>query len=197
MIFTRRHRFVGTFFYDAPFGRGKRFAANVGRGLDALVGGWQITGIVLRQSGPFLTPRFKGTDPSGTNPNIRSGGSYQRPDCIAGVSGNASNPTRDQFFNPAAFVVPASNIGRFGSCGEGILHGPQTRNFSMTAGKEFKITEKLKLRYEAAFANLFNFVNLAVPVTSITSPSFGRVTATQPGEQTGPRSIQMSLRVYF
>jgi hypothetical protein len=54
----------------------------------------------------------------------------------------------------------------------------------------------MKLRYEADFANLFNIVNFDVPNTALGS-SFGRVTATQPGEEAGPRSIQMSLRILF
>jgi hypothetical protein len=77
--FTRRHRFVSTFLYELPFGRGRRFAGDVGRGLDVLVGGWDLTGITLFQSGPFLTPSFSTTDPSGTGANIRGFTATQRP----------------------------------------------------------------------------------------------------------------------
>ena len=41
-------------------------SSNIGHGLDALVGGWDVTGITLFQSGPFLTPFFSNADPSGT-----------------------------------------------------------------------------------------------------------------------------------
>ena len=34
-------------------------------------------------------------------------------DCVAGQTGYESNPTTALYFNPAAFTVPASNIGRF------------------------------------------------------------------------------------
>lgn len=201
--FTRRHRFVSTFVYDLPFGRGKAFGSKVSRVADLAVGGWRLTGVTYLQSGTFLTPTFTGTDPSGTNPAQRSAGNFQRPDCVAGVSGNASNPTRDQYFNPSAFSVPANAIGRFGNCGVGILNGPGTKTFSMGVGKQFQIYERFSVRYEAQFSNLFNFVNLGTPNTRFSNaagtvnPSFGRITSVQSAEQAGPRIIQMLLRVQF
>jgi hypothetical protein len=201
-IFTRRHRFVSTFLYDLPIGRGKYLLSHISRGADLLVGGWKLTGITLLQTGSFLTPTFTGTDPSGTNPSQRSEGSFQRPDCVSGVNPDASNPTRDQYFNPAAFTVPANNIGRFGSCKVGILHGPGTKTFSASVGKQFKLTEHVALGYEAQFANLFNITNLGLPNTRFANggsanPSFGKITSTQQGEQAGPRTVQMSLRLSF
>lgn len=133
-----------------------------------------MTGITLLQSGPFLTPTFKGKDPSGTNPS----GRRRRKLPASGLRGwsesETSNPTRDQWFNPAAFTVPGKDIGRFGNCGVGILHG-----------------------YEAQISNLFDLVNYDSPITRITAGNFGHVTATQPGEQAGPRTIQMTLRFMF
>lgn len=204
VIYTRRHRFVNTLFYDLPFGRGRRFAANSNSIVNAIIGGWGVTGITLLQSGPFLTPTFRGTDPSGTNPTQRSAGPFQRPDCIAGADPNLSNPSISQYFNVAAFALPANNIGRFGNCGVGILHGPGTVSFSTTVGKQVKLSERLALRYEAAFANLFNHFNPDVPntqaftnATGAINPSFGKIIAVQSGEEAGPRNIQMSLRLTF
>ena len=37
-----KHRIRWNYLYDLPFGRGKHFANNIGRGVDRLVGGWQI-----------------------------------------------------------------------------------------------------------------------------------------------------------
>jgi hypothetical protein len=54
------------------------------------------------------------------------------------------------------------------------------------------------LRYEAAFANLFNHLNLDVPDTlNISSNAFGRITRVQVVDQAGPRTVQMSLRLSF
>jgi hypothetical protein len=197
-FYTRRHRYVGTFVYDLPFGRGQRYAANVSRAANLFVGGWRMTGVLLLQTGPWLTPYFPTSlaDPSGTNPNQRSV-KQQRPDCVAGKTGYLDNPTTNTYFDVTAFSVPASNIGRYGNCGVGILEGPGTSTFSMSAGKTFSITERVGLRYEAQFANLFNILNRDIPNMNVSSSSFGQISQSQPVEQAGPRSIQMTLRLTF
>jgi hypothetical protein len=193
---------VGTFEYALPFGRGQMFGGNIGHAADLLAGGWSIAGIQLWQSGQFLTPSFSGTDPSGTGVLVRGVTTAQRPDCVAGQSFSASNQNRNTWFNPNAFSTPANNIGRFGNCGVGQLVGPGTVTFAGTAGKDFALTERLKLRYEAQFANLFNHTNLANPATNISAANFGTIANVQDantsyGPSAGPRNVQMSLRLTF
>ncbi len=196
--FMPRQRFVSTFVYDLPFGRGQRYGGNVSRAANLAVGGWRVTGVTLAQTGPWLTPYFSSSlaDPSGTFPLSRSV-KQQRPDCVAGQTGYSPDPTTADYYNVAAFTIPASDIGRFGNCGVGILQGPGTATFSMSAGKTFAITERLGVRYEAQFANLFNILNKAAPNTNAGSSSFGLISQSQEVEQGGPRSIQMMLRVQF
>ena len=91
VAFTRRHRFVSTFLYALPIGRGRAVAGDAGAALDVLVGGWDVTGITLIQSGAFLTPQFSNADPSGTGATVRGFTGTQRPDCVG--DGN-SRPTR-------------------------------------------------------------------------------------------------------
>jgi hypothetical protein len=195
VAFTRRHRFISTFVYELPFGRGRRFATNIGRGLDALLGGWDLTGITLLQSGPFLTPSFSNADPSGTGTNIRGFTATQRPDQVH--DGNIDDPTADAYFDTNAFVVPGNNIGRWGNAKVGSLVGPGTQVFSMTFGKAFASGGTSRLRFEIAFSNLFNIENLDVPNSNVTSSAFGRVTNTQTVDQAGPRTVQLSLRYTF
>jgi hypothetical protein len=189
---------VNTFNFQLPVGRGQMFMGSASRPVNLLIGGWNLTSITILQTGPFLTPTFtpKGDDPSGTNPGQRSAGSYQRPDCVAGVNPNSRN-TPGLYFNSNAFSIPGSDIGRFGNCPVGTLRGPGTTNFSASLGKNFAFTERFGLRYEADFANLFNIENLADPNTKINSGSFGLISAVQSAEQAGPRTIQMSLRLSF
>jgi hypothetical protein len=78
----------------------------------------------------------------------------------------------------------------------GILEGPGTATFSMSAGKTFHLSERFGLRYEAQFANLFNLANWGLPNMNITG-SFGQITNSQQVAQAGPRTIQMSLRFQF
>jgi hypothetical protein len=196
--YTRRHRFVGNFVYDLPFGRGKKYASNISRGANLAVGGWRVTGVLLLQTGPWLTPYYPSglVDSSGTNPSQRSVG-QQRPDCVSGQNGYLANPSNSDYFNIHAFSIPGANIGRYGNCGVGILQGPGSETFSLSAGKTFMITEKFGVRYEAQFANLFNHVNPGAPNTNVASGSFGLISQSQGVEQGGPRTIQMMLRILF
>jgi hypothetical protein len=219
VIFTRRNRFVDTFNYTLPYGRGQMYGSNISRTANLFLGGWNLTGITVWQSGAFLTPTFtpfadttnpNGTplspsdpayratadDPSGTNPGQRSAGAYQRPDYNPGIVAN-TKPGYNQYFNVAAFAAPKPDIGRFGDAWVGMLRGPSLAVFSSSLGKNFDFTERLKLRYEADFSNLFNVKNNADPNTNITSGSFGVVSSVVNQEQAGPRKIQMSLRLAF
>ena len=197
VAFTRRHRFVSTFLYELPIGRSRTRMSDIGPALDALVGGWDVTGVLLLQSGPFLTPSFSNGDPSGTGTTVRGFTATQRPDAVG--DGNLSNPTADAYFDVGAFVRPADNIGRFGNAEVGTLVGPGTRTLLDDARQEHRASAMSShVRLEFAFSNLFNIENLDVPSQmAITSSAFGRITGTQTVDQAGPRTIQMSLRYRF
>jgi len=200
-FYDYRKKFLSTLVYELPFGRGQRYMSSSSRAVDALVGGWSLSTIFLYHSGLWLTPYFPSSlsDPSGTAPQYRSV-KDQNPDCVPGVSGYLSHPTTAAYFNVDAYTVPGSDIGRFGNCGVGILQGPDTVTFSTSIVKNFRLTERFTLRYEAQFANLFNINNWGIPNLNVSSSSFGQVTNEQdgtPGSQAGPRSIQMALRLIF
>jgi len=196
--YTPRHRFVNTIAYSLPFGRGQKFMANVSRAADLLVGGWGLTAFTVLQTGPWETPYFPSTlaDPSGTNPHQRSV-KQQRPDCLSGKTGYLSSPTTAAYFDSSAFSIPASDIGRYGTCGVGILEGPGTSSLSMSVGKTFHATERVGVRYEAQFSNLFNILNKADPSMDVSASNFGQITASQQTPGAGPRTIQMMLRLLF
>jgi hypothetical protein len=143
-----------------------------------VIGGWTVAGITLLHSGNWLTPYFPSSlsDPSGTAPLSRSV-KQQPADCVSGQSGTLSNPTVQKFFDVTAFSVPASNIGRFGNCSVGILQGPRTVTFSLSARKTVRLGERVSVRYEAQFANLFNFTNWGLPNTNVSSSNFGLITS--------------------
>jgi len=49
--FDVRHQINANVIYQLPIGRGKRFGGSMNRGLDALIGGWQISGIYRWNTG--------------------------------------------------------------------------------------------------------------------------------------------------
>ena len=61
-----RHRFTGAAIYQLPFGKGRPFLGSANRAVNAIVGGWNISGIYSYYSGQFLTPFWTGPDPTGT-----------------------------------------------------------------------------------------------------------------------------------
>jgi hypothetical protein len=192
VAFTRRHRALTTFIWEVPVGKGRSYLGDIHRAVDAVLGGWQMSGIVLFQTGAFLTPTFTGTDPSGTGASRRAS---QRPD----LTGDPipAQQTSAAWFTRAAFTAPANNIGRYGLASVGSLVGPGTKNFSMGLAKKFRFTEKTGLQFQADFSNVFNHLNLGNPSTNTSSSAFGTITGTQSAEGTGPRVIQMGLRLFF
>jgi len=194
---TRRHRWLTSFLYAFPFGRGQRFLSDAHPLADAILGGWELGGIVIFQTGPFLTPITGGrTDPSGTNVDSRAN---DRPDYTGTALGNVPNSQRTitNWFDRTAFVTPPSNIGRFGLAGPGRLVGPGTSNFSASLRKKFRLREGVTLGLDGSFSNLFNHPNYAVPAQNLSAASFGRITSTQGAEQGGSRTIQVGLRLNF
>ncbi len=194
---SRRHRWLTVMTYEFPIGKGKRLGSHMHPVADAIAGGWQLGGILLFQTGPFLTPITGGaTDPSGTAVDSRAS---DRPDYTGSSLGNLPEGRRSVFgwFDPAAFVRPPSNIGRFGLVGPGRLVGPGTSNLSANLRKQFRIREQWRLQADGAFSNLFNHPNYGIPALNISAANFGRITSTQGAEQGGSRSIQVGLRLIF
>lgn len=189
VAFTRRSRFLSTFLYDLPFNRG-------GPLMRRLAGNWQLAGVLLFQTGPFLTVTASGADPMGTNfPNLEGAG---RADVVSGVSVKPQNQSTQNWVNAAAFAIPANNIGRPGNSSIGSVVGPGTQAVSVSLFKTVKFTEVKSFQIGAAASNVFNHPNYATPSLNLASPSsFGTITSMQSQENGGPRSLQLTARILF
>jgi hypothetical protein len=195
VAFTRRNRFLTTFLYDLPFGRGKTLFKSVNGVVDQIVGGWEVAGVLLFQSGPFLTATVPGPDPQGNNfPNVIGD---VRPDMVSGVSLYPTNQTLAKWLNLGAFSVPKDNIGRFGNAPVGNIVGPGTQAVSVSLMKSISFAERVRFQFGAQAANLFNHPNYAPPNTSFNTASFGTISNVQSAEGAGPRVIQGTARFTF
>jgi hypothetical protein len=196
VAFTRRHRFLSTFVYDLPVGRNKALFRGANGVLDRIVGGWQAAGVLLFQTGPFLTVTASGADPMGSNfPNLEGAG---RADIVSGVPVVPQNQTIQNWVNAAAFAIPANNIGRGGNSSVGSIVGPGTQAVSVSLFKTVKFTESKSLMIGAAASNAFNHPNYGSPSLNLASPSsFGTITSLQSQENGGPRSLQLTARLIF
>ena len=193
--FTRRNRFLTTFLYDLPFGKGKMLLNGSNGLVDRVVGGWELAGILLFQSGPFMTVSTL-NDPCGCGFNeFNSTGG--RADTVSGVSPYAGQSI-GQWINPAAFANPANAIGRFGDSEAGDVVGPGTEAVSMSLIKSIPIKESVRAQVGVQVANLFNHPNFAPPANlTLGVAAFGTLTALQSAEGAGPRQIQLTARVTF
>lgn len=189
VAFTRRNRFLTTFLYELPFNH----ASN--RVVRAVVSGFELSGVLLFQSGPFLTVLANGADPSGTNfENIQGNG---RADIISGVPVVPADQSIHSWINTAAFAIPANNIGRFGDSSVGAINGPGTKTAALSILRSFSITERVKLRVSAAATNVSNHPNYGNPGLTLGTSSFGIISSMQTTDGAGPRSIQLTGRLTF
>jgi hypothetical protein len=192
--FSHRNRFLATFLYELPFGQGQRWLNGNGI-MGRVVGGWELSGVALFQTGPFLTVNTL-NDPSGVGFNIYTavGG---RADTVKGVSPYAGQ-SLNQWINPAAFVDPPSNIGRFGDSQNGSVNGPGTQAVSLSLLKRFAIKESIRAEIGMQVSNAFNHPNYNPPGDlTLGDPAFGQVTSMQVAEGAGPRQIQLTGRLTF
>jgi hypothetical protein len=194
--FTARQRFLATFLYELPIGKGRRFASNSNKLVDGIIGGWELSGVVVVQTGPFMSITAPG-DPSGTGFNVLQGDG--RADTVPGVPLYAGQSV-NQWINPAAFAVPANNIGRFGDSPIGSVVGPGEQVVSLSVLKRVSLTERVRLQVGAAAANAFNHPNYAMPGIldlGYVGAGFGQISNLQTAEGAGPRSLQLTGRITF
>ena len=179
-----KHNFNGAIVYQLPFGKGKQFLNN-SAGADGFIGGWQASTIFLVHSGEPFTPAMGTANLS----NSLAGSWY--PNRIG--NGSISNPTIQQWFNPAAFVAPAPYT--FGDSGRNILYGPGLANLNFSLAKHFSIpigsdVTKLEIRMDAI--NLFNHPNFGQPNTAIGTAGAGVISSAD-----AARTIQLGALLRF
>jgi len=207
--FARRERVLATFLYNLPLGKGQAFLNSNGF-LSQIVGGWQLSGVLLFQGGPFMSASVL-SDPSGTGYNTLGNlfGLGGRPDTVPGV-GPYSGQSINQWINPNAFADPCANvcvaspyggytsIGRFGDESAGSIVGPGTQAVSLSLIKQFTIKERTRVQIGMQVANAFNHANYAPPNNlTLGVPAFGQITSMQSAEGAGPRQVQLTGRLTF
>jgi uncharacterized protein YaiE (UPF0345 family) len=189
--FNTKFRFVTTGVYELPFGQGHHWLAE-GLG-GAILGGWQLSGILQLQSGFPFTLNYKG-DP--INIGGGSGGILTRPNYVLTANGSPMDPnlssaqrSTGEWFNTGAFVQP---IYQFGTVGRNTMIGPGLSNIDATVARTFRIREKLKLQFRVEVFNLANHSNYNLVGRIINDPTFGIVQ-----NQLPPRQIQLGLKAEF
>lgn len=177
--------------YELPVGRGKALLGRTKGWQEKLVSGWELTGIANLQTGYPFTPQlgFNPTNNGDTRDPIR-------PSYNPAFTGNVIVGSPNEYFNPDAFILPAS--GTYGNVGRDTLIGPGLATLDVGLLKETSISEKLHLQFRAEFFNVLNRVNFDTPnetvftsSSGIPSPTAGVMTSTA----TTARQIQFGLKL--
>ena len=179
--FNAPRRLVTSFMYELPF--------KANGGLNHVIGGWQVNGIVSLYDGFPLRV---------TSPNtLNCCTSY--PDRIGDGRLPGNEQTLQRFFDVDAFVRPGPQ--QFGNAGRNILFGPGTKNLDFSIFKEFFFSEdrRRRLQFRTEFFNLSNTPQFNNPNTNIGSAARGRISsaASTITLQRIPRHIQFGLKFYF
>ena len=179
--FDRTHTFVASHIYELPFGKGKRFLNNDIE--SRILGGWQLNGIFTAVTG---TPLTASADATACN----CPGNSNFADAISPVIYPGGTGPGQFWFNTSAFAAPGPN--RFGNAGRDTIRGPGYRNYDMALFRTFAVRERIKLQFRAEAYNLTNTPHWGNPNTSVSSGSFGQITATS-----GERQLQVAARILF
>ncbi len=191
--FDVKQRFIASAVWQIPYGHGRQRGANISRGLDFLLGGWEFSPIVTIQQGLGLTVT--------QSQLLNLGGERRnRPNRIGNGTLPANQQTVDRFFDTSAFKILQTNPASdgfvpnqaFGNSGPGILRGPNLHNVDFNLNKVFQVTERHSLQFRAEFFNAFNRANFGVPGVNADA-SFGQIVNTS----TEARIIQFALKYRF
>ncbi len=183
--YDQRHRLIGSFTYELPFGTGQKYGSGWSGALNAVLGRWQINGIATLNSG--LPLRF-GT-PGNTS---HSFGGRQYPDST-GVDARLDNPTIAKWFDTDQFTIPAPYT--FGSLGRvhSTLRSDFVESVDFSIFKNFKISERVTTQFRAEWFNATNHPIFNNPGTTVGRGGFGIVAS----QANLPRQTQLALKVIF
>jgi hypothetical protein len=189
--FDRTHILTFNYSWELPFARRANGVAKT------ILGGWQLSGITVFQSGAPLTVVFLGDNAGVGSYNERAdqvGNPFQagpiaaNPSCIAPTKVR----TLTNWFNPCAFTEPA--LGTFGNESVGALRGPRFQNWDMGLAKKFSLHESTSLQFQLEAFNVFNHPSWGTPDLFIDdAPNlFSTI-----NNATSPRIVQLSLALKF
>jgi hypothetical protein len=202
------------------------------RMLGYAVNGWQLSGSVFRRSGiPFSVLSAPYT--ANGNGIVQRGGP-QYASVVSGVPlyehqaiSGVTQPGTIQWLNPDAFVssvdpsTGACTGGnsvkncQYGNLGRNALRGPLFTSSDFYISKWFTVSERVKLRIDGQFFNVFNHPNFGLPVLGYagipgnrsTQTGFGALTYTTApptgllgvglGGDSSPRIIVFQARLEF
>ena len=170
--------------YQLPIGRGRKYLANSGHFVDAVLGGWQVQTIIVLRSGTPYTP-IVSTDRANT------GVGNQRPNINPAGGSPTFHKSLSSWFDKTAYVVaPQFTYGRVKAF---TLQSDAFRQYDASIFKNFALPGESVLSFRVEFFNLPNTTSFNAPSATIDASSCCTVTSTS----IPSRDIQLALKYNF
>jgi Outer membrane receptor proteins, mostly Fe transport len=202
----RGHVFQASFAWPVPVGRGKKFLSGAGKVSDGFLGGWQLAGTSVFESGPPLT-----VEDSTVNAAI---GESTRPNRIASgnlLAGAGRRGIDYPWYDPAAFVHVPACLSRTdcspdqygflpfapGNSGRGILDAPGLQNINLSLLKNWVVGERKRIQFRWEVFNIFNHPNFVLLNRNYNETGAGILHSVAESGNGGPRIMQFALRYEF
>jgi hypothetical protein len=173
-------RFVFSFNYDVPVGRGRRFLAAAPRLADWVLGGWAAAGITTLSAGNRVNSSVQG-NPSNT-------GQADRPDLLRDPRLPRSQRTLARWFDTDAFVRQANYT--FGNAPRNAIEAPGVVNFDLALYKLFRLAERAEFQFRAEAFNAFNTPHFGNPGSQLGTSAFGVISSADDS-----RTMQFGLKL--
>ncbi|HEY2468204.1 MAG TPA: carboxypeptidase-like regulatory domain-containing protein [Terracidiphilus sp.] len=180
--FDRRHIFSANYIYKLPLFRASGLTHSV-------LGGWEIAGTIIDETGVPTTPRLSIGDTVGLD-----GGYTNRPNQSAkSKKGGSITHAFDTsvFSNPTAAWAGGANQG-FGSAGKDAIPGPNRVNFTTSLYKSFAFTERARFEFRMESFNTFNHTEPNGVGNTLGNSNFGTVTSFY-----DPRALEFGGKFIF
>ena len=191
--FNVGQRFVTSFTYDLPVGRGKKFGGNMNKAVNLVIGGWRTSGIATVQQGFPITVGANETggllDSFGVNRADQHGPAHNLQ--------YSTDPAKVNAHNQALFTQPA--FGTYGNSARNVATGPKYTNLDLGAKKEVAITERVNFMFQL---DGFNALNHSLHTGPCLSPTCTTGTSNVPafgylGGAADKRILQLSGKLTF
>jgi hypothetical protein len=196
--------------YQLPIGRGKQFGRDLNPAVNAVVGNWEIGGIIAVHSGNALTMnQIAGWGDTTSTNGIGYLIGSARPNCNGPihvidklVPGNAATNTPGfiQWFDPSNISDTSAATPMFGTCSVGNFRGPGLQDVDLSLHKQFLITEGKSLEFRLEAVNAFNHRVLTFrggPSNGSFEPSSESSFAGQVTGSQSARNVQLGLKFLF
>ena len=168
---------VTSLVYDLPFGRGRSYLSSTNGFMDAVIGGWQVSGINTMQAGTPFNITYSPSASNQVSQQITAsyrGANLYRPDRVPGQplikKSQLPGTGYIQYINYAAFVLPPTKdaagnlLSPFGNLSRNPGRTPAFYETDLALNKKFNLpVERMKLEFRSEFYNLFNHTNYYLP----------------------------------